>query len=423
MAQQRQQQRAERQVASTEVVGGREGARWINKRPDPEEFAEWFEQNVPLDDGMKHKDYVGGMTLIPGTEKVKHVKGMDSQGLPVIGEKEQLSFVPYPKVEARLSYFWRLMEHRSKDWHGLIKPVLPAEAIVDETAIGKINQTLRPGFWILPVPVGEAYTYFICYTCAVRVYQKPIQFGFQEITDAEGVTTRKRIILDEPIREGEATKQVALVKRWGSNPPYADDTALMRAETGAKGRALGMAGILIVPGSSIATAEDMLEGFGGLVPATAEAQTQAEDAGSGEKLPVITTPQTGAEKAEQTREEIINEARALLQELHDQHSDTYTEFLAWSRAKNPPVRNIADLDGPALRGCLKKLQTFVKDAREKAATVAAQDASAEAPDAAAEAPEPAPEVTPEPTAATLAPEPEPEPEAATPTSEGPSDGQ
>lgn len=360
-----QQQKAPPPAA--QVLGGREGARWINRRPEPEEFASWFTDNVPLDEGMEAKDYLGGMTLIPAQEKVKYVKGAAANGEPIIAQKDQLVYVPYPKVEARVSYYWKLMEKRVDDWVGVIEPV-PTPRVEDESAVGQINKILPEGFFVLPVPVQSSYVHFICCTMRVRIYERPVE------TTMDG---DRVIFTDAPIRQGRGTKQIPLLKRgYKDSPPYADDVALMRAETGALGRALGMAGILIVPGSSIATAEDMLEGFGTVpVPSQAADQPEAEQL----TLPQVEQPkpiQTGAEVEEADREQLILQARETLAVLNDQYKPAYEEFRVWAAAKKPPVRDIGTLDGAALRGVVKKL-TALHDA---AKTKEEQDKTAEAPD-------------------------------------------
>lgn len=363
-----QQRKAPPEVASQEVAGGREGARWINRRPEAEEFASWFTENVPLDDGMDAKDYLGGMTLIPAQEKVKYVKGAAANGEPIIAQKEQLVYVPYPKVEARVSYYWKLMEKRQEDWLGVIEAVATPR-LEDDSAVGKINRILPEGFFVLPVPVQDSYVHFICCTMSVKIYQRPVK------TTWEG---ERVFFTDPPIRQGRGTKQIPLLKRgYQSNPPYADDVALMRAETGALGRALGMAGILIVPGSSIATAEDMLEGFGTVpVPSQAAEQTESEQL----TLPQVEPPkpiQTGAEREQSEREQLTAEARAILAVLNEQYKPAYEEFRVWAAAKNPPVRDIGALVGGELRGVVKKLQALHAAATAKQE----QDNAAEAPQA------------------------------------------
>lgn len=325
--------------------------------------------NVPFDEGMDPKDYVGGMTLIPAEEKVKYVSGVAQNGTAVISTKTQLVYVPYPKVEARVSYYWKLLEQHEQDWQGVIEPIITPR-IEDDSAIGKINRILPEGFYVLPVPVQDAYTHFICCSTSVKIYQRPVR-----TTVHDG----RVIITDAPIRQGRGTKQIPLLKRgYQNNPPYADDVALMRAETGALGRALGMAGILIIPGSSIATAEDMLEGFG-----TVPVASQAVEADPQQlTLPEVEPPkpiQTGAEREQSEREQLVVEARQVLGVLNEEHKDAYKEFGVWAAAKDPPVRDIGALDGAALRGVVKKLKALLAAAVAAVKTAEEQDTDAEAP--------------------------------------------
>jgi hypothetical protein len=95
---------------------------------------------------------------------------------------------------------------------------------------------LPPGFFRLPVQDSTGkFVHFLCCSQQVRIYT------------AEG----------EPctiMAPATGTKMVPLLTRWG-----VDENAIMKAETGAVGRALGMAGMLVLPGSGVATAEDMQE--------------------------------------------------------------------------------------------------------------------------------------------------------------------
>jgi hypothetical protein len=85
--------------------------------------------------------------------------------------------------------------------------------------------------------------------------------------------------------------------------------------------------------------------------------------------------ETGAERAESERDGLIREAREVLGVLNDAHKSAYEEFRVWAAAKDPPVRNIGELDGPALRGAVKKLKALLVAAQ----TAQAQDTAAEAP--------------------------------------------
>jgi len=57
---------------------------------------------------------------------------------------------------------------------------------------------------------------------------------------------------------GTGSKSVAQTRKFKGNL-YPDENALMKAETGSVARAIGLMGILALPGSGVATAEDMVE--------------------------------------------------------------------------------------------------------------------------------------------------------------------
>lgn len=382
MAQGNRQQQPTGPVA-TEIEAYREGGRWINKRPSPEEFAAWFKDNVRIDEGLKAEHYIGGITIIPAEEKVKWAKGLTSSGETIIGERKQMTYTPYPRVSARVSYFWDLMDLRADDWHGVIEPV---EIKRDESTgvLGQLNRSLPPGFFVVPIPVADSYTYFVCYSYRVRVYERPIEWVEREEPIAVQLGDRwqvahvkRRVIANLPIREGRATKQIPLLKRGYNNTMYADDTSLLRAETGAQGRALAACGILVMAGG-LSSAEDMLEGYGQVTVAQSEPTQQLT-------LPVVEPPKpiatvvTEAEKAEDNRAQLIRDARSILEELNEKHKEAYAEFGVWAAAQQPPLRNLDAIPDPRLRGVVKKLRVLLKTAEDVALAAAAQDA-AEAPD-------------------------------------------
>jgi hypothetical protein len=289
-------------MSDADVRRGREGSRWYNQRPTAEEVAEWF-YTVPLHDGMLAADYVSGITLIPAKEKSDEVVGWDSNGLPQIRERQDLVFIPYVKVDTRVAYFWRLMEDR--DWVGAIEPII---------APNTENLGLPPGFFKYAAadPKGKTVSFV---GCSMRI----------TIADAEGKTVRT---------PPPGTKIVSTATRWD-----VDQNSIMKAETGAIGRALGMAGMLVVPGSGVATAEDM-----------ADSSVAAGAAGE-PSLPTTTGEPT-------TDEELRERATELVEQLGQADPAKLELFQAWARARSLTLENA---QGPVLKGAVKKLEKTVAE--------------------------------------------------------------
>jgi hypothetical protein len=337
---------------------GREGARWINERPSPEEFGEWARKNIKIDEKLDMEDYVGGIVLIPAVDKKsKYVAKFTSDGNPVIGERPEMVYIPYPKVETRLQYFWDLLGAH-EEWEGVIEPIvterpelnLIAEEEEGEDAEGKImrRNILKPatiaaivhqlpaGFFVLPVPQDGGYAYFLCCSYRVAIYAR---------NHPEG----------RPVREGRGTKQVALLTRGWNDSVRVDDNAIMKAETGAIGRALGAAGIFNIPGSGVATAEDMLE--------AAAAGTPASD-GAGPEAP------SEAPVAAEADDETLQACRAIMNDLREHHPTTFSEFGEWCQKRRPRITKLSELDPAALRGVRNKLERLHTEALERAAATA-----------------------------------------------------
>jgi hypothetical protein len=293
---------------------GREGSRWYNERPMPEQVAEWF-QTVPLHDGMRHEDYIGGVTLIQATEKSDEVTGYDKDGLPQIRERKDLVYVPYVKVETRVAYFWRLMDLRG--WVGEITPV--------DTAGESIG--LPPGFFKYTAadPKGKAISFVGC-SMQMRAWEP-----------MTGVYERRLMLQPPP-----GTKKVATATKW-----EVDQNALMKAETGAVGRALGMGGILVVPGSGVATAEDMQD---------------AEVPAGGAAEPAV--PGTAVER-EPTDDELRQRVETLVGELGELDQVRLEAFHEWARGRKLTP---ATAEGAVLRGAVRKLEKEVDAARSAGAT-------------------------------------------------------
>lgn len=210
----------------------------MNIRPTATEVAEWF-KSAPLHDGMEHDRYVGSVVLIPQVDnKNEDVVGFDEQGAPVTTTRRTVSYIPFVKVEGRIAYFWDYMRLH-EDWLGSIEPVTS-----HYEGSGHTRLALPPGFFSFQEQMnGQASTFIAC-TMRVKIVKRE---GSRLLED--GTVIGEPVAIFPP-----ATKVVSTLTKWGP-----DENALMRSETGAIGRALGMAGMLVVPGSGASTAEDMAD--------------------------------------------------------------------------------------------------------------------------------------------------------------------
>lgn len=300
-------------IGEAVVRQGREGSRWYNQRPTSEEVAEWF-SGVPLHEGMSHSGYVGGVTLIPQQEKnVRDVVGLDADNAPIIVERDHLVWTPYMRVDTRIAYFWELM--RVNGWIGRIEPVEQT----GDTSLG-----LPPGFFKYAAvnPAGKTET-FIGASMQATVRESML-----------GTTQLGRIVMAPP----PGTKIVSTQTRYAADPH-----ALMKAETGAVGRALGMAGMLVI-GSGVATAEDMQEFLGGLPTEAAPAPV----------LPPV-APATAVEVSD---DELRTQAGELVKALGEKSPAQLEAFREWAKGRKI---TLASAQGLALKGVVRKLQKLVDD--------------------------------------------------------------
>lgn len=220
---------------------GQEGARWYNKRPSGKDVASWF-KTVPIHEGLRHDNYVGGITLIQQSEKADEVIGFnESSGSPLTAEVWHQVWVPAPTVPARVAYWRDLLALHASEWIGVIEPV------VVEGAQQKYG--LPHGFFGMAVTDNQAKTVHLV-GCSMRA----------RILYAESAELVDGRLVGVPVLEGPTgTKVVPLLSRRG----WPDENAVMKAESGALGRALGLAGMLVVPGAGAATAEDLQEAISG----------------------------------------------------------------------------------------------------------------------------------------------------------------
>lgn len=316
------------------LEGSREGARWVNQAPSGADVADWF-KSVKLHEGMDHDPWVGGITMIPNKETVR-VPGLDDNGAFEIRDVDRMVFTPYVKVETRVAYFWDLVTKR-EEWVARIEPVV-VERIPEPGQHYNLN--LPPGFFRFPVTRsdGRPVEYLGC-SMRVRVFEKDA--AWKEVKHGGSV---EQVYQGTPVMEGIGTKQVGLLGRYGT-----DDNALMKAETGAIGRALGMIGMLVLPGSGVATAEDMHD-----MTAPAAGQDEAP-----QQLP-------GTEKAAPAAKATLKDKAAeMLAEL-EEHPAELAKVQAWARERKLNLGELAD-DAPELRGVVKKLEGALKTAKADAA--------------------------------------------------------
>lgn len=363
---------------------GREGGRWINARPTSEEFAEWFKSSMRIDEELRAEDYIGGVVIIPAVDsKAKQVTGFNTKGAPVIEEVPELSYNPYAKVETRIAYFWDLLDVHA-DWVGVIENVktsrvpldmITIEEVVHEEGEKRTHRQMRQpgaltvlvhqlpeGFSIMSVPVNQGYSHFLLATIRVSIFR----------ADENGEPKGR------PLRTGRGTKQVPLL--LGRDHPYADSNSLMKAETGALGRALGFAGIFVIPGGGVATAEDMLES---MAQGTTAVQEAVDATNQGPAAPAAAPVRTGAEQQVDDEAQLRANAIALYKALADEAPGKAEEFGEWMQSRR--LRSFGDASGAALRGAVKKLEKL-KDEHEHSAQ---QQPTQETLDVPAETPAPA----------------------------------
>lgn len=287
--------------AAESVESVQEGCRWLHNPPSGAQFADWFGSNVKIHDSLEHGDYVNGITLIPNTEKLKVT--VERNGEHAIEEVERLSFSPYPQVETRIRYFW--------DW--CAAQDLLGE--IDILTVHRQHSQLPRGVFQSVVKSQDGRKEFIWLgaKCQVRAYERDVRFP------------RGRLVLDPP----PATKTVPLFNRFGP-----DVNAAMKAETGAIGRALGFAGMLVIPGAGISTAEDMQELTSGSPPAA------GGDIAPEAALPEPRTTEPLEEPTEDQGKVLRDLVNELAAELQKDHPDVWSDIQAWAKERGTDLENI-----------------------------------------------------------------------------------
>lgn len=321
------------------------GARWLHRHPTEDQVRAWFAKQ-PLHDEMPHDRYVSGVVLIGANEKSKVTKQKQNGDLYVT-EQEYATFTPYMKVDTRIAYWWdlvRLMNERADDdkYIGIIEPV--PQRVIDSERSPYFNAHLPEGYSIHAIKNSdESVARFIVATWQALIYER------------ESYARRINGSSDLPVLSGRGSKQVGMARKW------ADENSMMKAETGAIGRALGVAGILVV-GTGVATAEDVQEARAAEgTPVTAtegvpdpevvdHAAPAAQGAGSGPGGPAVdqeTTP-------EQADDELRDKALGLQKEMEAVHPEVWEAYKEWWRGRG--FGTISELNGPALRGAVIKLE-------------------------------------------------------------------
>jgi hypothetical protein len=354
-------------AAVDQLESVRAGSRWLYAEPTSDQVKEWFEHQ-PLHSDMPHSPYLGGIVLIAQEEKVKVTRKNASDQM-FIEEEERATFTPYVKVDTRIAYFWDyvdvLNEQDGPDsYFGLIEPV-PQTQISDPNS-AFFNAYLPEGFgWYAVKQGNDSIRRFIVATFECAIYER--QSYVDRLNGKPAV----------PILKGRGTKQVQA--NYKGRDAWADDSALMKAETGAIGRALGVAGILVV-GTGVATAEDVQEAVsttqgapgGGTSAGPAlppvvdregqpvdEAAIKAEAPPRRRRRPL--RAQAGQE-AEPTDEELRERATALRAELEQASPEAWAAYVHWyTEERQFPA--LDQLTGSALKGAVVKLERSLDEAR------------------------------------------------------------
>ena len=301
-----------------------EGSRWRWHKPSSEAVAHWF-TSVPLDEGMRHEDYVGGVVIIPQTEKVKH------QLQDGMHERYEQVFTPYVQIGTRVGYSRRLAEHR-----GLRLRIAP-EVVPRTLNPGSpyFNGNFPDGLWWHVIVGDIGATRYLCATYSVQMFE-PQEYA-----------RRLRGELAMPVLEGSGTKQVA---------GGADPNGLMRAQTGAIGRALGVAGILVI-GTGIATAEDMQEYIAAPTATPDQALLPPSEIAPG-------APPAEAEDSDEALTQLRARAVALQARMQEETPLAERAFMAWwqERRIHEGWESLGDVPLEALRGVVTRMETLHAEA-------------------------------------------------------------
>jgi hypothetical protein len=299
-----------------------EGARWRHHKPTSEQVAEWF-KTVPMDEGMEHGHYVGGVVIIPQSEKVKYATERGTI------ERHEMVFTPYIQIATRVAYFRRLAESR-----GLI-PRIGAAQVPRNAQVNSpyFNANMPEGFWFHVIPSELAPARFLCCTMVAQMFE-PQSYG-SRVAGSEPM----------PVLEGVGVKQGSA----GS-----DANGIMKVMTGAIGRALAAAGILVA-GTGFASADDMQEYTSQPEAGPAAAQLPDTDIPAG----VVEVPTDPAEALTALRR------RAVALHARMQGTTASAEWSPWwqERSTNEGWGGLNDIPADQLTGVVAKLERLVQAAK------------------------------------------------------------
>lgn len=349
----------------------RQGSRWLYAQPSEDQVREWFNAQR-LHAGMDHDPYIGGVVVIGANEKIKQTF-QNAVGALLNREVERMVYTPYVKVDTRIAYFHDWVAYLNAEdpfkYITVIEPV-PVK-IIEEPRSPYYNAHLPEGYFMHVVrnnTNNESFNRYICARWRTAIYERE-SWLHRVRGDDEA----------RPLLQGIGTKQTLLVKQ------YADDNALMKAETGAIGRALGVAGILVV-GTGVATAEDIQEAMaappgpqaagneGGALPdvvgpsepqpgsqtegpQVAEGQVQMPGMSDQLAPPVQETPQ-------EVDDRLRVKARELSDALKEEAPEAHIAYIEWyTRERKFP--SLDQLSGPALNGAVVKLERTLDEVRQK----------------------------------------------------------
>jgi hypothetical protein len=197
--------------------------------PSAAEIASWF-AGAKLHPKMEHDRYVGGIVAIEN--------------------RQTKQWNPFPLAAVRVAYFW--------DW-------------IDANGYTAVIDTTPPTVLDLPFKKGEAEGEKYATAAALYVEAKITVYN-------EGGAIVRRSAARKSVSCGMNRNTYSGGRKTGS-VKLPDFDSLMKAETGAVARACAMLGMLALPGSGIASAEDIHEFLRQEDVDTAEAAAAEDGAG------------------------------------------------------------------------------------------------------------------------------------------------
>src|SRR3954452_8728465 len=154
------------------VAAQRDGSRWLYSAPPQDDVVTWFGEQH-LHDGMPHDPYLGGIVLIPATEKVRETRRMPNGKLTPFG-LERIVYPPYVKVDTRIAYFWDYVRHLNSEGHECVGVIEPVEQnVIRDEKSPYFNANLPKGFstYVVRNQNDSVARYIVC-TMRVAIYEK-----------------------------------------------------------------------------------------------------------------------------------------------------------------------------------------------------------------------------------------------------------